>query len=76
MHDALIAEQRGIPSVAIITDRFAESVRAIAAVNGLPDYPFATIAHPIANNDEGLLRLKAEQVAEQLVHLLTRRPAT
>lgn len=61
--------------MAVITDRFAESVRNIAAVNGLPDYPFAIIAHPIANNDAETLRAKAEQVAEQLVRLLLRRPA-
>jgi hypothetical protein len=59
--------------VAIITDRFAESVVAIAAANGLPDYPFAVIAHPIAHNDGEALRAKAEQVADQLVRLLTQR---
>jgi hypothetical protein len=62
--------------VAVITDRFAESVRTIAAVNGLPDYPFAIIAHPIASNDAETLRAKAEQVAEQLVRLLLHRPAS
>jgi hypothetical protein len=62
--------------VAVITDRFSESVRNIATVNGLPDYPFAIIAHPIANNDNETLRAKAEQVAEQLVRLLLDRPAT
>jgi len=60
--------------VAVITDSFAESVRGIAALNGLPEYPFAIIAHPIANNDDETLRKKAEQVAEQLVRLLLERP--
>ena len=64
-------EARGIPAVAVITDRFAQSVRAIAAAHGLPDYAFATIAHPIADNDEQTLRAKAEHVAAQLVGLLT-----
>ena len=60
--------------MAVITDSFAESVRGIAALNGLPEYPFAIIAHPIANNDDETLRKKAEQVAEQLVRLLLERP--
>ena len=60
--------------MAVITDGFAESVRGIAALNGLPDYPFAIIDHPIANNDEETLRLKAERVADQLVSLLLQRP--
>ena len=60
----------------MITDRFAESVRGIAAVNGLPEYPFAIIAHPIADNDGEALRVKAEQVAEQLVPLLLHRPVS
>jgi hypothetical protein len=50
-------------------------VVAIAAARGLPDYPFAVIDHPIAHNDGETLRLKAEQVVDQLVRLLTaRRP--
>ena len=60
----------------MITDRFAESVRGIAAVNGLPDYPFAIIAHPIADNDGEALRVKAEQVSDQLVPLLLDRPVS
>jgi hypothetical protein len=36
------------------------------AVNGLPEYAFAIIAHPIADNDGETLRVKAERVAEQL----------
>ena len=59
--------------MAIITDRFAESVRSIAALSGVPDYPYAVIAHPIADNDAAALRAKAEQVAEQLAGLLLRR---
>jgi hypothetical protein len=59
--------------VAVITDRFADSVKQIAALSGQPDYPYAVIAHPIADNDARTLRAKAEQVVTQLVALLTRR---
>jgi hypothetical protein len=59
--------------VAVITDRFTASARSMAELNGIPDYPFAVIAHPMADNGEELLRAKAEEVLAQVVHLLTTR---
>ena len=67
------AERLGIPAVAIITDRFAASARAMAEANGLADYPFAIIAHPVAGNSDAELRAKAEQAVSAIVPLLTRR---
>jgi hypothetical protein len=57
----------------VITDRFVESARAMAALGGAADYPFAVIEHPIADNDADLLSAKAEAVVGQVVELLTRR---
>ena len=68
------AEKLGIPAVAVITDRFELSARAMAEANGLADYPFALIAHPIAGNTDEELRAKAEEAVKALVPLLTRRP--
>lgn len=56
--------------MAIITDRFAQSARAVAELNGLPEYPFVVIAHPIANNSDDELRAKAEEAVRRLVPLL------
>ena len=67
------AEKLGIPAVAVITDRFEESARAMAEANGQPHYPFAVIAHPIAGNRDEELRAKAERAVELAVPLLTRR---
>jgi len=67
------AEKLGVPAVAVITDRFEPSARAMAEANGLGDYPFAVIAHPIAGNTDEELREKAERAVDQLVPLLTRR---
>ncbi|HVQ76543.1 MAG TPA: hypothetical protein VMT79_13540 [Candidatus Binatia bacterium] len=67
------AEKLGIPAVAVITDRFEGSARAMAEANGRADYPFAVIAHPIAGNGSDELRDKAERAVEALVPLLTRR---
>jgi alkanesulfonate monooxygenase SsuD/methylene tetrahydromethanopterin reductase-like flavin-dependent oxidoreductase (luciferase family) len=68
-------ERIGIPAVAVITDRFEASARAMAEANGLPDYPFAVIAHPVAGNSDDELRDKAEQTMRLLLPLLTRRRA-
>jgi len=67
------AERLGIPAVAVITDRFEASARAMAEANGLAGYPFAVIAHPIAGNSDEELREKAEQVVRGLLPLLTER---
>ena len=67
---------RGIPAVAIMTDRFEASARAVAELNGLPDYPFAVIGHPIANDSDEDLRKKAEDVVARIAALLTERNAS
>ncbi|MBM4442744.1 MAG: hypothetical protein FJ027_20185 [Candidatus Rokubacteria bacterium] len=73
MHDAIAAERRGIPAVAVMTDRFEQTARAVTELNGLPDYPYVVIAHPIANNSDEELRAKAEAVIARVVSLLTER---
>ena len=56
-----------------MTDRFERTAQAVAQVNGLPGYPFALIAHPVANNDDPALRAKAELAVRRIVPLLTER---
>lgn len=74
MHDAIAAETRGIPAVAVMTGRFVPSARAVAELNGLPDYPFVVIGHPIASDGDEELRDKAEAVVTRIAALLTERP--
>ena len=59
-----------------MTDRFERSAQVVAQVNGLPGYPFAVIAHPVANNDDAALKQKAEIAVKRIVTLLTERPAS
>jgi hypothetical protein len=51
------------------------TARALAAVHGLPEYPFVVIAHPIAGNPDDELRGKAERAVGSIVSLLTTRKA-
>jgi hypothetical protein len=72
VHDAISAEKLGIPSVGVMTDRFLPTARTMAAFLGLRDYPVACIAHPISNNTEAQMRVKAAEVVDQSVALLLR----
>jgi len=58
-----------------MTDRFERSAKLVAQVNGLPDYPFVVIGHPVANDSDDALRAKAEQAVEKIVSILVKRSA-
>ena len=60
--------------MALITDRFEETARAVAEANGLPAYPLVLLGHPIADNTDAVLRDKAELAVRRLVPLLTGPP--
>ena len=51
------------------------TARELAAIQGLPEYPFVVIAHPIAGNPDEELRGKAERALASIVSLLTMRKA-
>jgi len=70
LHDAISAEKAGVPATAIITDRFVQTAKVMAQVSGMPEYPFAVIAHPISNNSDAVLREKAEAAVQQCVAIL------
>ncbi len=56
-----------------MTERFTETARLMAAVCGLPDYPFAVVPHPISSDGEMALRAKAADAVRQCVALLVSR---
>ena len=45
----------------------------MAQVSGMPGYPFVVIAHPIAHNDDDVLRQKAVDAIQQSVAILVKR---
>jgi hypothetical protein len=71
MHDSITLEQHGIPSAYICTDAFEPTVKAMAEVQGLPDYRYAAVQHPIGRATDHELRAKADSVADQVYRLLT-----
>jgi hypothetical protein len=45
----------------------------MADVSGMPGYPVVVLAHPLANNDDATLRVKAQEAVQQCLHLLQAR---
>ena len=58
-----------------MTAPFRRSAQVVAEVNGLPAYPFAVVDHPIANDDDAALRVKAGIAVAQIVPFLVERKA-
>ena len=56
-----------------MTDTFVATADALARACGIPGYPYAVIAHPIAPDGDEALRHKAEAAVQRCVELLTRR---
>jgi hypothetical protein len=56
-----------------MTDRFVVTAHEVAGIQGLPDYPFVVIEHPIAGDSDHELRAKAERALSTIVSVLTAR---
>jgi hypothetical protein len=68
--DAINLEKQGIPAVAVVTEPFIPTAKAMAELNGMPGYPFVVVPHPIGSLDEAALRERAELVLERIEELL------
>jgi hypothetical protein len=64
-------ERLGIPSVGIMTERFASAAELMSAVLGAAGYPFVTIPHPISSATPEELAAAARRAAADCVDLLT-----
>jgi hypothetical protein len=64
-------DDRGTPAAALITEPFIPTAKAIAAVRGMPDYPFILLKHPLGSLDEEELRQRAKSAASQAVDIFT-----
>ena len=70
MLDGILLEKAGVPSVAIVTDLFEVTGRAMAEQWGFPYYKFLVMPHPIANLIETELGQRARAIAPDVVKLL------
>jgi hypothetical protein len=70
--DGIVMEKLGLPAAVICTEPFVSSGRAMAVSQGIPDYPFAVIPHPIAATEVEKLQVWADQAIDQIVSILTK----
>ena len=61
----------GVPSVAVITERFVSAADLMASVLGATGYEFVTIAHPISSRSEAELAEEARRAALECARRLT-----
>ncbi len=64
-------DDRGIPTVVLVTEPFIPTAQEIARIRELPDYRFAVLAHPLGSLDEAQTRERAQDAATQAVEILT-----
>jgi hypothetical protein len=73
VHDGIEIERRGKPAAVILTDRFTVTGRAMAAVAGLTEYPFATAPHPLSTLTDEEISQRAAALVPSVIQLLTER---
>ena len=63
-------EQLGKPALVICTHPFEPTARNIAKVLGVPDYPFASVEHPIGSRTVEEIKARAMDAYEQGIEFL------
>jgi hypothetical protein len=74
MHDALAAADRGIPTVAVVTEHFAPLARMFAERGGRPDLPLYVLPYPLESRPEADVRRVAREHLVGLFGVLGVRP--
>ena len=70
MHDAIIGERLGLPSVGIMTMQFVSAAELMARVLGADGHPFVAIDHPISSASEEELSRHARQAVTDSMEIL------
>lgn len=70
MHDGISFEQLGKRAVVLCTEPFEVTVKNIARMLGLPDYPFVMVEHPIGSRTLPEIKTLAEAAYGQALPIL------
>lgn len=70
MHDAVIGERLGIPSVGVVTKPFNSAATLMAKVLGAGAFQFVTIAHPVSSATEAEHLARARVACIDSVNIL------
>ena len=72
MHDGIVLEEHGVPSVAICTEVFFSAGKVQARVLGHSDLEPLTVKHPIQSLTKEEIRQRADGIVEKIVDRLTK----
>jgi hypothetical protein len=70
LHDGISFEQLGKRAIVICTEPFEITVRNIARMMGIPDYPFVMVEHPIGSRTLPEIKVLAQSAYEQALDVL------
>jgi hypothetical protein len=68
--DAIDIARSGVPAVALITDRFVDQGRMIAAARGMPDLPQVRLPYPVAGTGPAAVARVAGESAPAILEAL------
>jgi hypothetical protein len=63
-------EKLGVPTAVVSTKPFITSSKAMAVAQGIPDFPFIIIPHPIAATEKYVLQSWVDEVIEDVEEIL------
>jgi len=70
LHDAIIGERLGLPSVGIMTSNFISAAALMARALGAEGYRFVVVEHPISSAAPEDLAARARQAVAEGVEIL------
>ena len=70
MLDAISFEKRGVPAVAVVTEPFLATGRAMAELHGVPEYAFVVVPHPFGSLTADEVRARADAAVDRIEALL------
>ncbi len=70
MHDGITLEKAGVPTAVICTEPFIPSARAMAKIQGIPEYPYIILPHPLGSLTADSLRNQAVRAAPEVLGIL------
>jgi hypothetical protein len=70
LHDAIIGERLGLPSVGIMTSMFVGAAELMARALGAEQFAFVVVDHPISSAAPETLAQRARRAAAESVAVL------
>jgi hypothetical protein len=70
LHDSIIGERLGLPSVGIMTSKFVSAAELMSRVLGADGHPFVVIDHPISSATPEALSERARKAVAASAELL------